>query len=107
MPVGRKSPGLCRSMVDVRTGVDQLDREIVERLGERFRYMEAAARIKPQRRDVRDEERKARVLANVVRLAESHGVPADLVAELYDRLVEASIAYEQECFDSRPPLGPI
>ena len=68
-------------------------------IGERFRYMDAAARIKPAREAVRDEGRKAQVLANVSRLAGDHDVPSDAAAELYERLVEASIAYELERFD--------
>jgi isochorismate pyruvate lyase len=34
-------------MMEVRHGVDRLDEEIVALLAERFRYMGAAARIKP------------------------------------------------------------
>jgi isochorismate pyruvate lyase len=86
-------------MAEVRHGVDQLDEEIVSLIGERFRYMDAAARIKPVRDAVRDEGRKAQVLANVAMLAGEHDVPAEAVAELYERLVEASIAYELERFD--------
>jgi isochorismate pyruvate lyase len=100
----RKSPALCRTMLEVRSGVDQLDREIVERLGERFRYMDAAARLKPGRDKVRDEARKSEVLAKVRSLAGAHGVPEDLVADLYERLVEASIAYELDRFDGKPAV---
>jgi len=88
-------------MAEVRHGVDRLDEEIVRLLGERFRYMDAAARIKPVRDAVRDEGRKAEVLANVARLAAEHGVPAGPAADLYERLVEASIAYELGRFDAR------
>ena len=42
-------------MAEVRHGVDRLDEDIVRLLGERFRYMDAAARIKPDRAAVRDE----------------------------------------------------
>jgi isochorismate pyruvate lyase len=93
-------PDDCRSMEEVRHGVDRLDEEIVGLLGRRFRYMDAAARIKAVREAVRDEGRKAQVLANVARLAGEHAVPREAAAELYERLVEASIAYELERFDS-------
>jgi isochorismate pyruvate lyase len=86
-------------MAEVRHGVDRLDEQIVALIGERFRYMDAAARIKPERGAVRDEERKAQVLANVARLAREHDVPVDVAADLYERLVEASIAYEFGRFD--------
>jgi isochorismate pyruvate lyase len=62
--------------------------------------MDAAARIKPERAAVRDEARKAEVLGNVVAHARRDGAPEAALAELYDRLVEASIAYELDRFDA-------
>jgi isochorismate pyruvate lyase len=92
-------PEQCRSMAEVRDGVDRIDEEVVRLFGRRFRYMDAAARIKPVREAVRDEGRKAQVLANVARLALEHGVPVEAAAEVYEGLVEASIAYELGRFD--------
>ncbi|HEX8381530.1 MAG TPA: chorismate mutase [Allosphingosinicella sp.] len=100
MSIERTPPHACTTMAEVRNGVDRLDEQIVRLIGERFRYMDAAARIKPDRAAVRDEGRKAQVLANVARLAGEHGVPEDTAAELYERLVEASITYEFGRFDS-------
>ncbi len=98
----RVKPGDCMSMAEVRAGIDRLDERIVSLIGERFRYMDAAARIKPARESVRDEARKAEVIANASRHAAAAGVPRRLVEDLYERLVEASIAYELERFDERP-----
>jgi isochorismate pyruvate lyase len=100
MNANRTAPEACSTMAEVRHGVDRVDEEIVRLLGERFRYMDAAARIKPVREAVRDEGRKAQVLANVARLAPEHGVPDEPAAELYERLIEASIAYELRRFDA-------
>ncbi|HEU0098524.1 MAG TPA: chorismate mutase [Allosphingosinicella sp.] len=100
MSTERIPPQACATMTEVRHGVDRLDEEIVALIGERFRYMDAAARIKPDRAAVRDEGRKAQVLANVARLARERDVPAEAAAELYERLVEASIAYEFRRFDA-------
>ena len=86
-------------MGQVRAGVDQVDRELVALLARRFGYMDAAARIKPARAQVRDEARKAEVVANARAAAGAAGLPADAVAELWDRLVEASIAHELAAFD--------
>jgi len=88
-------------MIEVRAGVDALDKQIVTLLGERFRFMEAAARIKPSRGAVRDESRKSQVIANVRRTAAGCGVPDALIGRLYDMLIEGSIAYEFDKFDSR------
>jgi isochorismate pyruvate lyase len=89
-------------MADVRRGVDAIDEQIVALLAKRFRFMDAAARIKQARHEIRDEKRKAKVLEQVSAAAESAGAPGDLIVALYDNLVEASIAYELERFNSGP-----
>ena len=94
-------PESCTSMREVRAGIDALDREILALIAKRMRYMQAAARIKSHRVDVRDEERKAEVIANARRVAAELGVPPDLAATLWEVLVEGSIAYEFERFDQR------
>jgi isochorismate pyruvate lyase len=81
-------------MREVRVGVDATDRELVALLARRFGYMRAAARIKPPRDAVRDEERKAYVIAQAVKDAKTRGLPGDVIAEIWERLVEGSIAYE-------------
>lgn len=95
-----KMPDDCQSMIEVREGVDATDRELVALLERRFGYMRAAARIKPNREAVRDEERKASVIAAARAEAEARGIPGDLIAKLWDDLVEGSIAYELEEWDN-------
>jgi isochorismate pyruvate lyase len=87
-------PDDCRTMTEVRAGVDQTDRELVALLERRFGYMRAAARIKQDRATVRDEARKAAVIAAAADQAAEAGLPREAIADLWDRLVEASIAYE-------------
>jgi len=89
-----KPPEQCETMTDVRIGVDQVDRELVALLVRRFGYMDAAARIKPDRNAVRDEARKAQVLDNVGREAAATGLEPDRLRAVWNELVEQSIAYE-------------
>ena len=96
-----QEPERCETMAEVRAGVDALDEQVVGLLARRFRFMDAAARIKPHRDQVRDEPRKAAVIGRVRAFAQELGVPPDLVADLYERLVEASIAYELDRFERR------
>lgn len=91
----------CTTMAQVRAGVDALDRDLVTLLARRFAYMDAASRIKPTRDAVRDEPRKAQVIANARAAAQDAGLPDDAIAALWDVLVEASIAYELAAFDRR------
>jgi isochorismate pyruvate lyase len=92
-------PADCNSMTEVRAGVDDVDRQVVALLKRRFGYMDAAARIKPNRSAVRDEWRKADVLAKVDGAAAALGVDRSLMARLYEDLIETSIAHELEVFD--------
>ncbi len=95
------APAACTTMAEVRAGVDAVDRELAALLGTRFGYMRAAARIKPDRAAVRDEARKAQVIANAAVAAAAAGVPDGVAERLWEMLVEASIAYEFEVFDAR------
>lgn len=94
-----KDPQSCETMPEVRAGVDALDRELIALLAKRFAYMRAAARIKPTRDAVRDEARKASVIAAAVAEAKKLDVPADVVADIWERLVEGSITYEMAEWD--------
>ena len=89
-----KLPDDCETMLEVRAGVDQTDRELVDLLARRFGYMRAAARIKQDRGTVRDEARKATVIEAAADRAAQAGLPREAIADLWERLVEASIAYE-------------
>ena len=53
---------------------------------------------------MRDEARKVEVIANAVALAKEWGLPADTVEALWERLVEASIAYEMEAWERKHRL---
>lgn len=91
----------CETMDDVRRAIDTLDQDIVALLAERMRYIDAAARIKSARDTVRDETRKADVLAKVEQTARDMGLPPELAADLYEKLIEYSIAHEMALFDAR------
>lgn len=86
-------------MAEVRAGVDSVDRELVALLAERFRFMDAAARIKPARGQVRDETRKRQVIENAMAEAARRGLNPATIGQLWDALVEASIAHELEQWD--------
>ena len=94
-----KLPEQCETMIEVRAGVDQVDRELVALLVRRFGYMDAAARIKTDRATVRDEARKAQVLDNVAREAEAAGLQPERMRAVWNELVEQSIAYEATRWD--------
>jgi isochorismate pyruvate lyase len=92
-------PEKCTSMTEVRLGVDAIDAQLVALLTKRFGYMDAAARIKTDRNAVRDEARKLEVLANVERQAGIVGLDPIRIRNIWNELVEQSIAYELTKWD--------
>ena len=92
-------PELCRTIDEVRAGIDEIDDAIITLLAKRFRFIEAAARVKEQRETVRDNRRKAEIITRLSRSARSLGLPEELIARLYDQLIEGAIAFEFAKFD--------
>ena len=86
-------------MTEVRANIDALDRAIVGLLRKRMGFIEAAARIKQSRDTVRDEARKADVIAKVKAESQRLGLPTDLAEQIYELLIEYSIAHEFVRFD--------
>jgi isochorismate pyruvate lyase len=87
-------------MAEVRAGVDALDRQLVVLLAERQRYMDAAARIKPDRAAVRDEGRIEDVVTKVKDAARDAGLSVQIAEPVWRTLVERCIAYEFEVWDA-------
>jgi isochorismate pyruvate lyase len=98
-------PEACRTMSDVRAGVDEIDRLLAPLIARRQRYMDAAARIKPDRGAVRDAARIAKVLENVRRNAAGAGLAWAIAEPVWRAMIEACIAYEFAVFDARRGPG--
>ena len=95
----RPAPEACGGMAEVRAGVDALDRALVALMAERVRYMDAAARIKPDRAAVHDAARIEEVVAKVLAAAGREGLPAAVAEPVWRLLIDRCIAYEFGSFD--------
>jgi isochorismate pyruvate lyase len=100
-----KDPKDCASMAEVRRGVDEIDRLLVEIITRRQGYMDAAARIKPNRGAVRDEARIQQVLDNVRAHAEAAGLSWAIAEPVWRTMIERCIAHEFDVFDQTRPNG--
>ena len=95
----RVDPADCTTMAEVRQGVDALDRALVALIAERQRYMEAAARIKPDRDAVHDDARIEDVVAKVLVAADAHHLSRDIAEPVWRLLIDRSIAHEFATYD--------
>lgn len=93
-------PEDCQTMIDVRKGVDALDRELVRLLVVRQGYMHAAARIKQTRDAVYDADRIEDVVAKVLVTAKEQGLSADIAEPVWRKLIERCIAHEFDSWDN-------
>ena len=89
-------PADCTTMAEIRAEIDRLDEDLVRLFAERAGYIDRAAEIKaavdlPARIGSRVEE----VVQNVRRHAATYGLPPDLVEKLWRRLIDWSIAREE------------
>lgn len=95
----RTAPEDCQDMAQVRQGVDALDRALVRLLQERQRYMEAAARIKPDRSVVHDDWRIEDVVSKVKAAARAEGLSEAIAEPVWRTLIDRCIAHEFETWD--------
>lgn len=80
----------------MREAIDGLDRGILDLLGQRARYVAAAARFKTDRQGVRAPERQRAMLARRRGWAEEEGLDPDFVEDLYGRIVSHFVGREMD-----------
>lgn len=84
----------CENMTEVRANVDRIDRLLVTLMAERLNYIEQAARIKPSRDAVRDEDRIEDVIAKVKVQCDIDGFDKDMAERMWRAMMEDFIAHE-------------
>ncbi|WP_224825414.1 chorismate mutase [Cognatishimia sp. MH4019] len=97
-----KPPSECLDMVDIRAGIDALDRELVALLARRAAFIDRAAQIKeaaglPANIPARVED----VVAKVRVAAGEAGFDVDLAERLWREMIDWSIAREERHMGDR------
>jgi isochorismate pyruvate lyase len=88
------SPEDCKSLHDVRAGIDALDEEIIRLLGRRAGYVHAAARFKTSEEHVAAPDRQTAMLQVRRAWAEREGLSPDVIEDIYRRLLAYFIGRE-------------
>ncbi len=84
----------CRSIDDVRTRIDQIDRQIVTLLAARGAYVKQAARFKKTTDDVKAPQRVEQVIAKVTALAAELGANPSVTEQTYRAMISGFINAE-------------
>lgn len=96
-----KLPEECQNMTDIRLEIDQLDRQVISLLGQRFTYVKAAAKFKTDAASVKAPERFQSMLQQRRTWAEAAGLNPDAIEKMYIDLVNHFIEIEMKDWQSR------
>jgi isochorismate pyruvate lyase len=95
----------CKTLGEVRSNIDRLDRDIVRLIAERGRYVHEAARFKANPAQVEAPERAEAVVRKAMALAEQYGLSPKVAEATYRAMVRGFINYEQEVFAAAAAAG--
>ena len=85
----------CTSIEEVREAIDNLDKQIIALIGERFTYVKEIVRFKePTEESIVAKNRFDSVISSRRSLAEEHGLDPDMIEKLYRDLLSHFINEE-------------
>ena len=91
-----KPPNECQNLADIRTEIDQLDRQVIALLGQRFAYVKAASKFKTSETTVKAPERFQAMLKQRYVWAEEVGLKGEVIEKPYRDLVTHFIEEEMK-----------
>lgn len=86
-----KEPEACENLNDIRVGIDFFDRQILESLQKRLRYVKAAAQFKANEQEIPAPERVAVMLEERREWAVEDGFDVAFVEKLYEQIIHWNI----------------
>lgn len=95
-----KDPDECANIHEVREEIDIIDREVIDALSKRFKYVVAAARFKTSEASVRAPDRFHAMLQQRREWALESGLNPDVVENIYRDLVNYYIEEELKHYKS-------
>ena len=89
-----KMPDECTNIQEIRTEIDEIDRQVIASFAKRFAYVKAASKFKTDATSVRAKERFAAMLEQRRIWAQEDGLNPDIIEKLYQDLVNYFIEEE-------------
>lgn len=84
----------CKTIEEVRENINKIDREIVELISQRSRYVEQAAKFKKTAQDVKAPLRVEEIITKVRDLAVENHLEPDIIEKIYRTMISCFIDYE-------------
>ena len=95
--VNERLPQECTNITEVRQEIDHIDYEIIRLLATRFGYVREVVKYKENNdKAIEAPDRRAAVIKSRGEWAREMGLSADVVEELYNRLIDYYIEEEKK-----------
>lgn len=98
-----KSPNECNSLSEIRSQIDQLDRQIIALLGQRFEYVKEVVKYKSNSSEIIAQERFNEVISSRRKLAIKNNLSPDTIEKIYRILLEYFIEEEYHLLRKKNP----
>ena len=86
----------CENLQEIRQEIDAIDQAIIRLLGQRYEYVQAAAKFKTSAQNVRAEDRVKAMMQQRRVWAEEAGISPEIVEKIYTELVQYFIQEEMK-----------
>ena len=84
----------CENITEIRTAIDQIDKNIIDLIAQRFQYVKAAAKFKTGETSVKAPDRVRAMLLQRRRWAAEFDLNPDVIEKMYAGLVNYFISEE-------------
>ena len=91
-----KPASACENLQEIRQEIDAIDRTIIRLLGQRYGYVQAAAKLKTSAQNVKAEDRVNAMMQQRRVWAEEAGISPEIVEKIYTELVQYFIQEEMK-----------
>ncbi len=98
-----KTPTECASKEDIRTHIDQIDKEIIRLFSLRFQYVREIVKFKTDAESVVALDRKNQVIKLRGEWAEEMGLDKETFQQIYNFLIDHNISKEMEILSQKTP----
>lgn len=96
-----KKPEDCIDIKEIREAIDSIDKQIVELIACRAKYVKEAAKFKKDKKAVKALDRVQKVIDSKKKLALKHGVSPILIERVYKDMIGFFINEEMKEWESR------
>jgi isochorismate pyruvate lyase len=95
----------CSSLLEVRSNIDRIDRQIIQLMAERGRYVAEAGRFKVDPAAVSSPARVEEIILKVKAIARENGLAESVVEPTYRTMIAAFENYERDEWTKRNAKG--